>query len=45
MSLWQFQAYQQGYRRAHMSEDERAKDMSEDEFEALGGILDQFQGG
>ncbi len=42
MSLWQFQACHDGFRKAHMSEAERAKEMSEDEFDAIGAMLDAF---
>lgn len=44
MSLWQFQVVSDYYRRAHMSEAERTKEMSVDEFDAIGAMLDAFPG-
>ncbi|MCQ0987548.1 hypothetical protein [Jiella marina] len=41
LSLWQFQACHDGFRRAHMSEKERSQEMSEDEFDAIGAMLDR----
>lgn len=39
-SLWQFQAAAEGYRRAHMSEEERAKDLTGDEIAELSGLIE-----
>lgn len=34
-SLWQFQAAAEGFRRANMSEDERARELTPDEVSSL----------
>lgn len=34
-SLWQFQSAANGYRRAHMSEEDRAKELTPDELDEL----------
>lgn len=39
-SMWQLQAAAEGYRKAHQSEAERAKELSPDEVDALSEILD-----
>lgn len=39
-SLWQFQAAANGYRRAHMSEEERANNLTPDEVDELSILIE-----
>lgn len=39
-SLWQFQAAADGYRRAHMSEEERARELSPEEIADLSDLIE-----